>query len=148
HDVWLHDVKDTCGLYLSLTNGCIIHLFNKGKKSQISMEKSKCPNLHKFQLKQAAKYTDRSPCTNHPIQCELYPPDVPAIWKYNLWSHILLVHPTATIQHYRRAYDISEHEVTLMKAVYLSKPHISRKKKSQIENLMISEGHSMRMLLH
>ncbi|KAF8999622.1 hypothetical protein BDQ17DRAFT_1246269 [Cyathus striatus] len=108
HDVRLHNVNNACGLCLSSTNSCIIHLVNKGNTMQISMDKSKCMNLRKFHLKQATKHTDHSPCTNYPIKCNICPDNAPAIWKYNLQSHILSAHPTAMVQNYMRFYDISE----------------------------------------
>ncbi|KAF8989979.1 hypothetical protein BDQ17DRAFT_1170323, partial [Cyathus striatus] len=100
-----------------------------------------CPNLRKFQLKQAATFADRSPCTNHPIQCEFCPENSPAVWKYNLQSHILDNHPTASIERQEKRFKVTEQEQTLMKAVFLMKPRMSRKKKLQFGKLKISEGH-------
>lgn len=146
HDIQLCDVTDACGLCLSTTNGCVVHLLTKGKTITISWEKSKCVNLCQFKLKQAATFTPRSPCTNNPLRCILCPNNAPAVWKYNLRSHIAIDHPRAKVELYENAYRISEQEMTLLKAVYLTKPRASKKKKAQ-GGLLISEGHSTRMAI-
>ncbi|PPQ86817.1 hypothetical protein CVT26_000971 [Gymnopilus dilepis] len=144
HDERLRDVGDACGLCLSSTNGCVIYLVCKGKYTTISLEKSKCVNLQQFRLGQAAKFTRSSPCTNHPMRCVLCPDNAPAVWKYNLQSHIVADHPRANVALYEKQYKISADKVVLMRGVYLSKPKMKKKKKGQ---LTISEGHSTRMAI-
>ena len=147
HDDRHRDVTDACGLCLSSTNGCVIRLVTKGKYTTVALEKSKCVNLPKqLKLGHAAKFSSRSPCTNHPLWCILCPDNAPAVWKYNLRSHIIADHPRANVELYEKYYKISDEEMVLMRGVYLSKPRMSKKKKKK-DGLVISEGHSTRLAM-
>jgi len=147
HDIRLKDVPNACGLCLGTLGGCVIHLVTRSKVTSVSNEKSRCPNMRKFKLGVAAEFTERSPCTNHPTACPVCPPDGPAVWKYNLQSHIIAAHPTATVDLYKKHFEISDAERTLMKAAYLAKPRMSSKRVRAREGLVISEGHSTRMVM-
>jgi len=147
HDLRLKDVAEACGLCLGTTSGCVIYLVTKNKATTVSNDKSRCPNMRKFKLGVAAEFTERSPCTNHPTTCPLCPTHAPAVWKYNLRSHIIAAHPTATVDLYKIHFEISDTERTLMKAAYLAKPRTSSKKVCAREGLLISEGHSTRMVM-
>ena len=147
HDLPLKDVPNACGLCLGTLGGCVIHLVTRSKVTLVSNERSRCPNMRKFKLGVAAEFTERSPCTNHPTACPLCPADAPAVWKYNLQSHIVAVHPTATVDLYKKHFEISDAERTLMKAAYLAKPRMSSKRVRTREGLVISEGHSTRMVM-
>lgn len=132
---------------LNSTAGCKIQLAKKGKAITVSINQSRCSNIQKFNLKQAAEFSERSPCTNHPIQCPICPKDSLAVWKYNLQSHIRTEHPTATVGNYKALINMSDDERTLMKAVYLVKPRMSSKQKRKVNKLVVSMGHSTRMVM-
>ena len=107
---------------------------------------SQYPNVRKISLKAAAELRGKnSPCSNHLLPCPLCPPKSFAIWKYNLWSHILSTHPTANVELYNHLFILDPEEVTLMKAQYLSVPQHS--KTSHAIDLATSDGHSSRMAL-
>ena len=58
-----------------------------------------CVNLPKqFKPGHAAKFTSRSPCTNHLLRCILCPNNALAIWKCNITSHIIADHPHTNIE--------------------------------------------------
>jgi hypothetical protein len=87
----------------------------------------------------------RSPCSNVPLRCPLCPKADPAIWKYNLRSHLIRAHNCNDTALYKPLYVISKEESILMKASYLVKVRHSQKKKKPV--FWISEAHSTRLML-
>lgn len=146
HDSRMKDANNPCGLCLNLGSLCTIRLVRRGRSGdQTNMVNSRCPNLHKISLKHAAKFSKMSPCTNTPKRCPLCPKVSDAIWKYNIRSHVANVHG-GDISLYQDLYTISNEESVLMKAVFLSKPWKTKRKKPA-QNLKISEAHSTRVAL-
>jgi hypothetical protein len=82
-----------------------------------------------------------SPCTNHPLKCLLCTPADPAAWKYNIQSHLAIVHLTASAMLYTSTFDIMQDEKTLLKGALLEKLP-KQFKKPCASCLVISEGHS------
>ncbi|KDR81053.1 hypothetical protein GALMADRAFT_91766 [Galerina marginata CBS 339.88] len=146
HDVRLKDAVGPCGFCLNEGTLCTIKLITNSKGSRIDMKDSRCPSLRKITIKSAAKYSKESPCTNHPLACPLCPKSSPAVWKYNLSSHITSHHPTANVDLYKDSFKLASEEITLMKGIYQTVPRTS-KKKNQTASLPISDGHSTRMAL-
>lgn len=147
HDSQMKDADNPCGLCLNRGSLCAIWLVRRGKSGdQVDMVNSRCPNLYKISLKQAAKFSKTSPCTNIPIRCPLCPKVSDAIWKYNLRSHIAKVHG-GDVSLYQDLYTVSDDECVLMKAAFLSKPRKTRRKKAAQNLLKISEAHSTRVAL-
>ncbi|KAG6893783.1 hypothetical protein C0992_008645, partial [Termitomyces sp. T32_za158] len=113
------------------------------------MEKSRCPGLRKFSIKKASEFTIHSPCTNHPLQCPLCSKkNTPAVWKFNLEQHLVAKHPKAdlSLPVYKQFYDLKEEERVLLRGV-LEKKQRTGRKGCPSAKLIISEGHSTRMIL-
>ena len=146
HDVKLKDSDVPCGFCLNEGGLCIIKLITTSKGTTIDMKNSQCPCIRKLTIKTAARFSKESPCTNHPLNCPLCPKTSPAVWKYNLRSHIISQHPTATLDLYQHLFKLLDEESTLMKAIYQTVPRKS-KKRNIIAPLPISDGHSTRMAL-
>ncbi|KAJ7882459.1 hypothetical protein B0H13DRAFT_1629493, partial [Mycena leptocephala] len=120
-----------CGFCLSTTSFCSIVLVkSKGGDGaiQIDMAKSRCPNLANLGLANAAKSSERSPCTNGPVQCPISP-CAEFEWKYNLKAHISTIHPTATLSRYRSHYELAKGEEIALRTISTTKKHKSSKKK-------------------
>ena len=83
HDHRLYSRPSPCGFCLN--SECEIHLICHGQFTTINMQKSRCPNLRKIRLKIAESFTERQPCTNHPLKCPLC---TLIVWKCNLRNHI------------------------------------------------------------
>lgn len=141
HDRLLNGADNPCGFCLNTGSLCSIYLTITSKNTVIDMEGSKCPHLRKLHLLPASKHNPpSSPCTNHPLVCPLCPPKSPTVWKYNLRSHIINVHPTADINLYMQYFDINESERTLMKRAFKVKPR--RVKRNEGISLLTSDAHS------
>ena len=114
---------------------------------QVDIKNSTCPNIFQICLKSAAKFSQSSPCTNVPLQCPLCPPDsLERIWKYNLHAH-LSSHKDANPEFHKELYDLAENELTLMKAVFLTKPRKSKNKSHAPTKLTLSDVHSTRNIM-
>jgi hypothetical protein len=102
------------------------------------MAKSRCPNLANLGLVTAAKSSERSPCTNGPVQCPISP-CAEFEWKYNLKAHISTVHPTATLSRYKSHYELAKGEEVALRTISTTIKHKSSKKKISFR---ISTEHS------
>ena len=146
HDARMKDADQPCGLCLSQGGSCIIR-FTKGSNPQVDIKNSTCPNIFQIRLKSAAKFSQSSPCTNVPLQCPLCPPDsLERIWKYNLHAH-LSSHKDTNPEFHKELYDLAENELTLMKAVFLTKPRKSKNKSHAPTKLTLSDVHSTRNIM-
>lgn len=147
HDVRFKDMESPCGFCLNTGMTCIIYLIRGSKgTTSIDMKNSRCINLRKISLKAASMFTHTSKCSNHPLTCPLCPPKSPAVWKYNLRSHIVKSHPTADVELYKTHFEITQDENTLMKGVFQTVPRRTKKSRNDAV-LPISDGHSTRMAL-
>lgn len=142
HDNNLRGRLSPCGFCLN--SQCEIHLTRHGQSLTIDMQKSHCPNLRKVRLKIAESFTDRQPCTNHPLKCPLC---TLIIWKYNLKAHITGAHPNANVSLYESLYQLHGSELTLMKGVFLARTRSTKNNRTKAKALAISAGHSSRMAL-
>jgi hypothetical protein len=146
HDVRLKDMESPCGFCLNTGTTCIIYLIRGSKgTTSIDMKNSRCINLRKISLKAASTFTHTSKCSNHPLACPLCPPKSPAVWKYNLHSHIVKLHPTADVELYKTHFEITQDENTLMKGVFQTVPQRTKKSRNDAA-LPTSDGHSTRMV--
>jgi hypothetical protein len=137
-----------CGFCLNTGSICEIYLLRHGDSAtSIDMSKSRCQNLRKIKLKLAEKFTEKQPCTNHPLLCELCPRGAPAIWKYNLRSHIFSKHASANPNVYEPSYCLHGEEKTRMKSVYLTRKRVRASGKSTGPTLLVSDVHSSRLAL-
>lgn len=149
HDPRLKGYDSPCGL---CTNSqCRVYLKKSTKTMVIDPARSTCELLgtQKFNLKDASTMSEKSPSTNHPLQCPLCHGTQAAVWKYNFRAHILQDHPSANVDLYKEKFIISEAEKTLLKGVYRTKNRKSRKRraKDSAPRPQISEAHSARIVL-
>jgi hypothetical protein len=123
HDPCMRGADNPCGFCLNTETLCSIVLHVSSKATTIDMKNSRCPHLRKLNLTAASKFSPpRSPCTNYPLECPLCEPKSPAVWKYNLRAHIIRHHATADISLYKKYYNVTDDEKTLMKAIFQAKP--------------------------
>ena len=147
HDPHLKDTDNPCGFCLSTGRSCAIRLVKHKKTGgKIDIANSRCPNLKKISMANASKFTQKSPCTNIPMQCPLCPKVSDAVWKYNMGAHIRISHPSANLLNYEELYSISPEETILMKGIY-KRPPKPKKLKTATRTLAISEGHSSRLAM-
>lgn len=147
--------ENPCGFCLN-TGICTIYLRKtKGRKGvlKVDMARSQCVNKVDLSFKHASKVTATSPCTNQPLACPLCPNGAPAVWKYNLKSHILKVHRGADGSRYEDLYDISDNERVLMRRIYQEKSSAKsrstkRKRKAALADrpISVSESHIIRTI--
>ena len=142
HDHKVHGRLSPCGFCLN--SQCEIHLTRHGQTITIDMQKSHCPNLRKVRLKIVESFTERQPCTNHPLKCPLC---TLIVWKYNLQTHITNAHPNANTALYESMYRLHPSKTTLMKAVFLARTRLTKSKKTKTKALTISAEYSSRMAL-
>ncbi|KAJ7589402.1 hypothetical protein C8J56DRAFT_784776, partial [Mycena floridula] len=134
--------KQACGFCLDLELQCKIYLVKRAGVTSINKTKSRCPHLRRgFRIKNALTSTSsRAPCTNHPLTCPLCLLGYPAVWSYNLPSHLASDHPQADPGLQADIYTLTEEEKSEMQKVYARK---SREKTvKQTNKLRISNGHS------
>jgi hypothetical protein len=151
HDPSVDRSTEPCGLCLRPAPMCKIVLKKtKGRTGNlaIDMKTSSCPNLVKFSLMIAAKCSDASPCTNHPMHCPYCPKTSPAVWSYTFRQHMVRVHPAVPLDQHRTIWTISKLEKDRMKQVWgnrLKQP--KARTKTQRAPLVISETHRTRLVL-
>lgn len=144
HDRFLKDADNPCGFCLRTGSSCSIRLKKNGRGDlQIDLAASRCPNIGKLSLKPAAEFKKKSPCTNHPMVCPLCPKGCEAVWKYNLRTHIVSTHPTATLMLYQDLYTVTREEKAAMQKYLKVAHHV--KKLSRGQQYKISEAHTTRL---
>ena len=84
----------------------------------IDMKTSSCPNLVKFSITTAAKCSEASPCTNHPMHCPYCPKSSPVVWSYTFCQHLLRFHPSIPLDKHRSVWTLSKLEKDRMKQVW------------------------------
>lgn len=149
YDSAFKDADNPCGFCLRVSSDCKIYLRKGQSGPQVDMSLSSCLQLRKLSLGAAAKFSPHSPCTNHPMVCTLCPNGTSTVWKYNLRSHIIKVHPTATPLLYKHLYNVAEAEMVLMKGCWNKRRRLTKGKKKRVQNstMAISEAHTSRITL-
>jgi hypothetical protein len=149
NDASLRGAEDPCGLCLNTGGLCEIYLQQRSDTISVDQKKSRCPNLRPFQIKKAEEFTVRQPCTNHPMFCPHCPRGGPAVWKYNLRTHLQTKHASFNPNLQEPLYRFHPDEEQLMKAEWEKlKRHRNRpSKESSSRKLKISDGHSSRLAL-
>ncbi|GJE96106.1 hypothetical protein PsYK624_122990 [Phanerochaete sordida] len=158
HDPKLKGVESACGWCLRVGLSCAVYI-RKNSRGGYTVDtrpnRSRClGGVRTFSIKAAAKFSDTSPCTNHPIVCRLCPAGSPAVWKYNFESHLRSAHSGITIEQYASRYKleldmlvIDSREITLMKRAYEKRRRHSKNKKKILQTLKISEEHTTRLAI-
>ena len=148
HDPAVRDLNNPCGFCLNVGNLCSIQITKgKGKKGAFTVDpqQSRCTNAAKLSITSASKSTTHNPCTNVPLACPLCRQDADPVWKYNLRSHILMVHPSADIEQFKHLYDLDPHKQASMKELFKAKPRRSKLKIAS--GIKISGAHSSQRAL-
>ncbi|KAH9074231.1 hypothetical protein EDB83DRAFT_2312565 [Lactarius deliciosus] len=156
YDTRLNASEERCGLCLRPASLCRIYL-KKGRgtggKCTVDQSKSKCPNLVRFNYKNAARSSERSPCSNAPINCKLCEPGSPAVWTYSLHSHFRERH-RLTPTHFPEHIELSQSEKDGMRRVWNARfnqrgSYHTKKRRNLGQNppLSISEAHRSRLLV-
>jgi hypothetical protein len=150
-DSTLNTIEEPCGLCMRPSPLCRFYL-QKGKGAgsapQIDERMSHCPNLTgKLSYSTAAIERTNSPCTNVPMICPLCPSTSTAVWKYNMKTHLVQIHPSANGDDFPKAYVISESEKAALKILW-EKRHTRQRQRRNVtstsRSLAISEAHSSR----
>jgi hypothetical protein len=151
HDTSVDRSVEPCGLCLRPAPLCKIVLKKtKGRTGNlaIDMKSSLCPNLVKFLIMTAAKCSDTSPCTNHPMHCPYCPKTSPAVWSYTFRYHMLCIHPAVPLDKHRSIWTTSKLEKDRMRQVWehrLKQPKVCSK--MQHTPLVISDTHHAQLAL-
>jgi hypothetical protein len=155
YDTSLNPSEERCGLCLRPAPMCQLYL-TKGRgtagKRSVDRSKSKCPNLVRFNYKNAAQSSERSPCSNVPVDCTLCPAGSPAVWTYSLHSHYRERHRLSPV-HFPVRVETSQSEKDGMKRVWNSRfkqrgsYRTKRRKLGHNSSLSISEAHRSRLLV-
>lgn len=149
NDATLRGTTDLCGLCLSTGGICEIYLSSRAGAVSVDQTRSHCPNLRAFQIKKAEEFTVRQPCTSHPLACPLCPRGAPAVWKYNLKSHVLTLHPSYTADLHKPLWRYHPDEEKLMKAEWekLKRHRLRPSRETSTRKLKLSDKHSSRLAL-
>jgi hypothetical protein len=148
HDPKLSRMEERCGLCLQPAAMCLIYV-TKGRgaseRSTVNFTKSTCPNLVRFNYKNASESSEKCPCSNVPITCSLCPLGSPAVWTYSLEAHFQGRHRLTSHAHFPIPVEQSQSEKDGMKRVWLAclkncKSYNS-KKKWHTPPLAILEAH-------
>lgn len=151
HDATLNGSEERCGLCLRPAPMCQVYLTKgrgTGGKRSVDRSKSSCPNLVRFNYKNAAQSSERSPCSNVPVDCTLCPASSPAVWTYSLHSHYRERHRLNSVMHFPTRAELSQSEKDGMKHVWNARfkqrgSYRTKKRRNLGRNppLPISEAH-------
>ncbi|KAK7024706.1 hypothetical protein R3P38DRAFT_3532308, partial [Favolaschia claudopus] len=110
---------------------------------QIDWTRSTCLNPLKFQMAAAMKSSEKSPCTNHLIQCPLQCEMV--IWTYNLATHYRAHHLLQTTVNIGTVYQTGSSEREWMRKIWENRqnqPTVRKMKNKKVKTpLVISDAH-------
>ncbi|KAI0028718.1 hypothetical protein K488DRAFT_57900, partial [Vararia minispora EC-137] len=143
-----------CGMCARGSESCQIFLSKTSSASkatlQVDSNKSMCPHqFRKFKYASAAVSSGALPCSNVPLVCELCGPNKPAVWWYNFYYHLLIVHPLANPNEYEDIWTISaqEHEAMglIWRKISACRPPLVNKKAAK---LSMSQVLSLSAVLH
>ncbi|KAH9036308.1 hypothetical protein EDB85DRAFT_1862262, partial [Lactarius pseudohatsudake] len=150
----LNTSEERCGLCLCPASICRVYLTKgRGAGGRISVDRSKsnCPNLVRFNYKNASQSSERSPCSNVPVVCTLCKPGSPAVWTYYLNSHYRACHQINSTDYFPKHVEMSQSEKDGMKRVWAARLNQRKlyfsKKKTRKTPLAISEAHRSRLLI-
>lgn len=152
HDPMVKLVADNpCGFCCSTGPGCVVRL-KKGKgrggNLQIDVSNSRCINGNVVKISLASAGRSTAPrCSNIPVICPLCPDGFPAIWKYNLPTHIAGAHETARLENFKKLCHIEPVEVGALKNLWRRPRRPSARVIRDLGGAIISEAHSARLAL-
>ena len=145
----LDNTMEPCRLCMCPSPLCAFFL-GKGKGAgsalQIDKHVSRCPNfVGKLFYSAASTERTNSPCTNVSVICPLCPSTSAAVWKYNMKTHLVHVHPSTNGSNFQKGYVISNSERVTLKILWekqASGSHRGLRHNAALNPLTISEMHS------
>lgn len=144
---------EPCGLCLRPSSLCRIFLARGagGKLKLNPLRSSGCGNWQAFRYSVAAKSTATSPCSNVPVACPICADKLsPAVWKYNLRSHIMSKHPSALLSRYSLLWELTRFETSQMTLFWRERLNIVVRrpgKSKEAAKIVISEAHTSTIAL-
>ncbi|KAK0451744.1 hypothetical protein EV421DRAFT_1060672 [Armillaria borealis] len=138
-----------CSFYLKRSSGTVSDM-------RVDQKRSVCINKVSFRYKVAATSPSTSLCSNIPVICPECPPKAPAVWKYNMPSHMKRKHPHVPQNALREEWVVSDLEMDEMKNIWSGR-HKNKKSKKNKKNkknkkqgkqgLQVSEAHKSALAL-
>ena len=148
YDPKLNRTEERCGLCLRPAAMCPIFV-TKGRgaagRHTVDFTKSTCPNLVRFNYKNASESSENSPCSNVPAICSLCPLGSPAVWTYNFEAHFRGHHRLTSRTYFPISVEQSQSEKDGMRRVWKARfnkrKSYNSKNKRRARPLAISEAH-------
>lgn len=148
-DQKINRFSEPCGLCLRPSTASCIFYLKKAKGAdgsvQIHHKKSECSNMLTFSYGIAASSTPSSPCSNVPISCPWCPESAPAIWRYNMASHVKTKHSYVSLPENEFLWKIGGSEKAALKKIWESRNKTKKSRKTKANSqpaLVISAAHS------
>ena len=152
HNVAIDRTLEPCGLCLHPTTLCTIYLRRWSARNRHWTVRYggtvPCPNVTNFSYATAMISSESSPCSNVPVICPYCPDESPAIWRYNMRSHLKDRHRTVNAYKNKELWVLTKDEETAMATVWKNRykqPKKHGKGKHKLP-LKLSEVHSSRNL--
>ncbi|KAH8995049.1 hypothetical protein EDB86DRAFT_2804872 [Lactarius hatsudake] len=150
HDMSIDRSLEPCGLCLRPATLCTIYLTRRSARNGHWTPRYSgtvpCPNATSFSYAAAMVSSESSPCSNVPILCSYCPDGSPAVWRYNMQSHLQNRHRGVDPDKHRDLWVLTREEVTAMADIW--KHHLKQPKRrckgKQKLPLKLSEAHSSR----
>ena len=139
---------EPCGLCLRPVALCTIYLTRRSARNgHWSLRYGgtvPCPNVTIFSNAAAMVSSNSSPCSNVPILCPYCPDGSPAVWRYNMRSHLQNQHQGVSLEKHKEIWVLTQEEETVMADVWKRcyKQPKQRYKGKNVLPLRVSEAHS------
>ncbi|KAH9161760.1 hypothetical protein EDB89DRAFT_1830719, partial [Lactarius sanguifluus] len=147
HDMSIDRSLEPCGLCLRPATLCTIYLTRRSARNGHWTPRYSgtvpCPNATSFSYAAAMVSSESSPCSNVPILCSYCPDGSPAVWRYNMRSHLQNRHRGVDPDKHRDLWVLTREEVTAMADIWkrrLRQPKRRCKGKQKLP-LKLSEAH-------
>ena len=151
HDTAIDRSLEPCGLCLCPATLCTIYLTKRSARNGNWTVKysgtAPCPNATSFSYAAAMVSSESSPCSNVPVICPYCPDESPAVWRYNMQSHVKNRHRVDPHKQ-KELWVLTKDEETAMANVWRHryKQPKKRSKGKTVLPLKLSEAHSSRNL--
>ena len=152
HDESIDRSLEPCRLCLRPIALCTIYLTKQSARNNHWTLKYggtiPCPNVTSFSYAAAMVSSESSPCSNVPIRCPYCPDGSPAVWRYNIQSHLQNRHRGVNPEKHKELWVLTKEEEATMAVIWKHRhkqPKRRRNGKPELP-LRLSEAHSSRNL--
>lgn len=152
HNELIDQSLEPCGLCLRPVTLCSIYLTRRAARNgHWSLRYGgtvPCPNATSFSYAAAMVSSNSSPCSNVPILCPYCPDGSPAVWRYNMKSHLQNRHRGVSPDKHKKLWVLTQEEETAMANIW-KRCHKQPKQRCKGKNVLplrVSEAHSSRNL--